>query len=265
MLTAEIVRPESGRYAATLVCVPGLWAGPPVWRGFTSYLAHRGWESHLLDVRPVSGGTAARGAAVAEYAASLTTPAVLVGHDAGGLVALAAGAVHRPVALVLLAPLAPGSTWTRALTVRRGALGALVLSRPVPPPTDDGAALACGELPDAARAALLAGFAAEPAAAVVDVARARTKPTPVPGVPTLVAVGDRDPLLPAVAALAFAGTIGGEHRALPGLGHWCLAGAGWEQAVGVVHRWLVERLGEGLLELYPEAMADRDADEDGGD
>src|SRR5439155_4565372 len=101
MLTAETLPAEGARYAAGLVCIPGLWAGSRVWRGFASYLGHRGWECHLLDVRGVAGGRAARAAAVCECAAALPAPAVLVGHDAGGPVALAAAA-RGPAAPVVL-------------------------------------------------------------------------------------------------------------------------------------------------------------------
>src|SRR5439155_2971703 len=64
MLSAETPPTEGARYAAGLVCIPGLWAGSGVWRGFASHLGHRGWECHLLDVRGVAGGLAARAAAV---------------------------------------------------------------------------------------------------------------------------------------------------------------------------------------------------------
>src|SRR5207247_106143 len=84
MLTAETLPAEGARYAAGLVCIPGLWAGSRVWRGFASYLGHRGWECHLLDVRGVVGGLTARAAAVREYAAALPAPAGFVGPDAGG-------------------------------------------------------------------------------------------------------------------------------------------------------------------------------------
>jgi pimeloyl-ACP methyl ester carboxylesterase len=66
MLSAEMPPAEGARYAAGLVCIPGLWAGSGVWRGFASHLGHRGWECHLLDVRGVAGGLAARAAAVRE-------------------------------------------------------------------------------------------------------------------------------------------------------------------------------------------------------
>src|SRR5256885_10368232 len=91
MLSAETPPAEGARYAAGLVCIPGLWAGSGVWRGFASHLGHRGWECHLLDVRRVAGGLAARAAGVREYAAALPAPAGLLRHDARGLLAPRAG------------------------------------------------------------------------------------------------------------------------------------------------------------------------------
>src|SRR5437879_3501040 len=114
MLSADIVRAESARYTTSLLCIPGLWSAPLVWRGFASYLAHRGWESHLLDVRAVDGGIATRAAAVAAHAAALSAPPVLIGHDVGGVVALAAAARAPAAAVVLLAPVVPGSAPARA-------------------------------------------------------------------------------------------------------------------------------------------------------
>src|SRR5439155_249080 len=114
MLSADIVRAESARYTTSLLCIPGLWSAPLVWRGFASYLAHRGWESQLLDVRAVDGGIATRAAAVAAHAAALSAPPVLIGHDVGGVVALAAAARAPAAAVVLLAPVVPGSAPARS-------------------------------------------------------------------------------------------------------------------------------------------------------
>jgi len=49
---------------------------------------------------------------------------------------------------------------------------------------------------------------------------------------------------------------------LEGAGHWLLGDAGWQPAVSLVHRWLVQRLGEPLLETYAEAQADREPSDD---
>src|SRR2546426_12788523 len=86
MLSAETPPAEGARYAAGLVCIPGLWAGSGVWRGFASHLGHRGWECHLLDVRGVAGGPGARAAGGRADAAALPAPALPPRRDAGGAV-----------------------------------------------------------------------------------------------------------------------------------------------------------------------------------
>ena len=263
MIPAEVQRAEGSRYAAALVIVPGLWAGPDVWRGFASFLGHRGWESHLLHTRALPGGLDARAASVAEYAAALPAPAVLLGHDAGALVAHAAARRTRAAAAVLVAPLLPGSRGARALTLEPRNLLRLLLGQPVAPPRGQALSLVWGVLGDAARDRVLAMLGPEDATTVWEVARGRIALAPAPGVPTLLVAGARDPLLPGADALALAGTLGAEPLTLPDVGHWPFAGPTWLKAVDVVHRWLVQRLGAELLELYPEAMAEREANEDG--
>jgi pimeloyl-ACP methyl ester carboxylesterase len=261
MLSAEMVHAEGDRYAAALVCIPGLWAGTQVWRGFASYLAHRGWDCHLLDVRAVGPGVAARARAVADHVAGLGMPAILVGHDAGALVALVAATRSPAAALVLLAPLDPGASSLRRLVRAPRSMFALVLGRPVPPPRSDGAA-AWADLPAPLHAAVLRDLAPEPAGAVRDVVWGRVPIVP-PGAPTLLVAGAHDALLPAARADALARGACAELRVLDGAGHWLLAGPAWQSAVAVVHRWLVKRLGEPLLELHAEAMAERDEDDEG--
>src|SRR5690242_4587310 len=109
MLTAEPVHAESARYSAAVLCLPGLWSTAAVWRPFAGYLGHRGWESQLLDVRDVAGGMPARVAAVVPHVAEVGGRAVLIGHDAGALLANAVAVRARPAALVLLSPLVPGT------------------------------------------------------------------------------------------------------------------------------------------------------------
>jgi len=258
MLSADIVRPESARYATSLLCVPGLWAGAGVWRGFAGYLAHRGWESHLLDVRAIDAGLAERAAAVAAYGTALSAPPVLLGHDVGSLVALAAAARAPTAAVVLLAPLVPGRAPARTLVLRPATFLPLLLARPVSPPSGAAAALLCGELAPPLRRTVAANFAPESARVLREVMRPRTSPRGAGGVPALVVAGDRDPLLPPPMAAAFADALGAEHQPLAGAGHWLLAGVAWQRTVGLVHRWIVQRLGEPLLERYAEAMAERE-------
>ena len=172
----------------------------------------------------------------------------------------AAAARAPAAAVVLLAPVVPGSAPARALAMRPATVVPLLLGRAVPPPTLAAAAPLCGELPPPLRSAVVSALAPDSARVVRDVVRPRLAPSPVAGVPTLVVAGDRDPFLPAPAAAALARTIGAQHEALDGAGHWLLAGPAWQRCVGLVHRWLVQRLGEPLLERYAEATAERDED-----
>jgi pimeloyl-ACP methyl ester carboxylesterase len=109
---------------------------------------------------------------------------------------------------------------------------------------------------------LRASTGAEDAAAVREVVWGRVRPAATGAVPILVVVGERDPLLPRPSADALARSLGAELRVLAGAGHWLLADAGWQPAVSLVHRWLVQRLGEPLLETYAEAQADREPSDD---
>jgi pimeloyl-ACP methyl ester carboxylesterase len=261
MLAAEIQRAEGGRYAASLVLLPGLWAGPAAWRPCAGFLAHRGWESHLLELRTVAEGHAGRAAAAAEYAATLGVPAVLIAHGAAAGTAIAAARRGGAQGLVLVCPLIPGSRGARELTLGLRTALPLLLGRPIPPPQGYQEDLLLGALPDPVRESVRNGLAPEPAAVVWEVARG-VDDQAVGGVPTLVVSGGRDPLLPVPQAEALAAALGAELSVLPDAGAWPINGPGWQAVVGTVHRWIVQRLGAPLLELYPEAMAAREEEEE---
>ncbi|HYV58086.1 MAG TPA: alpha/beta fold hydrolase [Candidatus Nitrosopolaris sp.] len=257
MQTPEPVHAEAARYTTSLLFLPGLWAGPELWRGVATYLAHRGWEGGLADLRTATGDIASRAQQVADYAAGLPAPPVLIGHDAGGLVALAAARRGPSAAVVLVAPFAPGRAVERAMTLGIAPLLALLRRRPVPAPEGWRAARLLGDLPGAARVQL----GADDPAAIWDLTSHRAL-VPAVKVPTLLVVGDRDPLLPLPAARALAATVSAEEGVVEGAGHWPHVGPTWSALVNLVHRWLIQRLGEPLLERYADAMAERDADDD---
>jgi len=253
MLDATPIRAESPRYGASLLLLPELWAPARLWHAAASFLGHRGWEGQMLELRG-AGDLGARVAAVVEHARALPARPVLIGHGAGAIVALEAARAGAGAAAVLLAPLLAGSAPLRTLTRRRDAIASVLLGRPMPPPP----AAHFGDPP----ATVASQLAPETTRAVLDVVRGRPPASGAIGVPVLVAGGDRDPLLSPEAAAALATRVGGEHLVLPGAAHWPLVESRWQQTVDLLHRWLVRQLGEALLELHAEAMAERDAEPD---
>src|SRR2546427_7516993 len=107
MQTPEPVHAEAARYATSLLFLPGLWAGPELWRDVAGYLAHRGWESGLVDLRTAAGGLEGRAQAVVDYAAGLPAPPVLVGHHPRGVAAVAAPRRGKSAAVLLVAHRGP--------------------------------------------------------------------------------------------------------------------------------------------------------------
>jgi pimeloyl-ACP methyl ester carboxylesterase len=254
MLTATPVHPEGPRYAAPLVYLSGLWVPPTVWRPAASYLAHRGWAGRLLDARAIPSGVAGRADAVAAELKKRATPPVLIGHDAGAIVALAVASIVPVRALVLVAPLVPGAPGTHAVAWRRSLPWALWRRRPIGPPPGPAGQVYLAGLPSDARSAV----ASEHPRLLADFARGPRLRTPDPVPPTLVLAGAADPVVSQADARRLADRLGADLVDVPTQGHWLIAAPGWQECVHRVHRWLVQRLGEDNLELYAEAMADRD-------
>ena len=256
MLEATPIRAESPRYGASLLFLPELWAPARIWLAVASFLGHRGWEGQLVELRQ-AGGLEERVAGVVDLARRLPSPPVLIGHGAGGVVALEAARAGPAAAAVLVAPLDPGSAPVRVMTRRWEAIAALLLGRRMSPP----GAAAFGSLP----ATVAAQLDVETTRAVLDVVRGRPLASVGQGLAVLVAGGASDPLLPVDAAAALAARLMAEHLVIPGAAHWLLVESGWQRTVDLLHRWLVRRLGEPLLELHAESMAEREGGQDDPD
>ena len=255
MVTSTPVHPEGPRYGASIAYLSGLWTGPQVWRAAAQDLAHRGWAGLLIDAGSVAGGIAARATAVTEFLRKLPAMPVLVGHDAGALVALAAASRTEVPAVVLVSPLRPGAPGTHALAWSRGLPWALVSRRPVAPPRGETGRAFLADRPSDV------GASPEDPRLLSELARRTPIARPASMPPALVLHGARDPFLSSDEARRLATDLGAELIDLDGVGHWLPAAAAWQRAGDRVHRWLVQRLGDTNLELYAEAMADRDDDE----
>lgn len=252
---------EAARYRPEILYVPSLWAAPGVWRGWAGFLGHRGWAGHLVSVREVEGGIDERARRVAALAREQETPPILVGHGAGALVAALAARDAAVTALVLVAPLVPGASRIGRLVLRWDAVLGLITGATLPPPPGEAMTDVLARIGTTLQREIVEGLAADTGAAVLDVVR----PRPWSGAcaqPTLVVHGANDAIAPVAAARRFAAELGAEILEVADGPHWLLAAPDWRVSASAVHRWLVSRLPEGMLDFYAEAMADR-GDDDG--
>lgn len=242
---AEAYSPENARYTSRVLLVHGLWTGAWCWQHFGSFLAHRGWEVIAPDLRGRLGSRQARLEDVTfeDYVTDLIelisfetdAPPVVIGHDLGGMIAVAASLRVPCRAVVALSPPFPSAHTPAYGKMLRHSVGWLRRAVGQPP-----ASLAEPELdssrlqPDSGRVirGLLRG---EPA-----IERC--------GAPILVVAGERDPYLDTARLEAQARTLGSAF-ATRDAGHWGLHGSGFERHVDLVHRWLVREIGSPLLKL----------------
>lgn len=228
---ADLYRAEAEKYAAPLLLLHGLWAEPRIWRGFGGYLAHRGWTSYALSWRGAAGNWREL-LTLAQRAADELGGAVAVGHDLGGLAAMALGQVRAAIAI---APLDVGShthpfarSWRARVARWRG--------RPIAPPRLE-----------AQRVLGAVDAVAEPSGWLDELARVELGPAA--NVPRLLIAGGIDPCLPRPRADDLARRQRAEIVVFEDAGRDLPYGPRWPQVATETHRWLVRRLGESLLLL----------------
>ena len=110
--STTVIEAENERYAAVLVFVHGLWARPEVWRSVAYGFAHRGWRCAVWESDrgdPSSAAFQGWCEALRREVDGLEMPAVVIGHDAGGLAALALADHPKVCASVAVAPLLEGA------------------------------------------------------------------------------------------------------------------------------------------------------------
>lgn len=241
-----IIEPESDRYRAELVFVHGLWVGAEVWRAVAAGFAHRGWRCLLLD-RVAAERDADPSRSWPEHLAAVLAerdaPPIVVGHDAGALLALDVAARGTVRAAVAVAPLLDG---TRAVlpTLARMALRVRSSTALVAPPTATDPYFA--RIPQPNLDAIAGGLAAE-RVGFVRALDALASPAQ-PRVPALVVAHDADPVSPRVLAEISARGIEADFLRLPG-GHWPMLEPRADDWITQVHRWIIKRVGHGLLML----------------
>lgn len=242
------IEPESPRYACDLLFLHGLWSGPALWTAVAAGLAHRGWRCLSLDLRAATGAApGARGLSVWLETAraavrSLDASPVVIGHDVGGLIALALAAQGVPRAAIAVAPLLDGAA-TLVSGPRR--LLARWLNVPVEPPPPDHAAFA--RLKPESRDRLRARLQAEEGSSVASLRDPALLPQE-PAVPTLLVAQRDDPVVSPFLVQLSARGIGAESLTLPG-GHWPMMEEPVDLWTTQIHRWIIRRAGGSVLLL----------------
>lgn len=235
---------SSGGTGTTLLFVHGGFHGAWCWQDYLAFFSARNISTAALDLRGHGGlplppdfiraGVAEMAEDIAEAAAALEPPIVIVGHSMGALAAMAACKTIKPSGLVLLAPAPPANVDVRTM----------------PPLPDDSPILP--PPPERTRRWLLQGggveidpylarLCPESPAFLNDCYRRAISvdPTWVKG-PTLCLSGvlDDSPLHPPGQDEAVAAFYGAETHTIPGAGHCLMLDAAWESGARMILDWL---------------------------
>jgi pimeloyl-ACP methyl ester carboxylesterase len=240
-----VIEPESERYRADLIFVHGLWVGSSVWRAAVAGFAHRGWRCLLLDLPPGHG--ADPGASwprfVADVVRERDVKPIVIGHDAGALLALDLAVRGSVRGVIAVAPLLEGlrpvlpATTRAALRLRRGAA-------PVAPPGWQQPYFE--RIPAEHAAVAQRALRPEPVAWLRAVERL-TEPA-APAVPALLVAQQADAVASQLLLEICARGIEADFLRCKG-GHWPMLEGAVDEWVTQLHRWIIKRIGHGLLIL----------------
>lgn len=240
-----VIEPESDRYRAELVLVRGLWVDASIWRAAAAGFAHRGWRCVVVergeDVAPAEAGAAWR-QGVEDAVRGRETKPIVIGHDAGALLALDLASRGLVRGAVAVAPLLDG------LRVVLPPLARLLLplrrKAAVNPPALGHAYFA--RIPLEQHATLCAGLRPEAASLLSELERLTAPAAPV--VPALLVAQQADEIASQLFVEICARGIEADFLRLQG-GHWPMLEPRVDDWITQIHRWIIKRVGHGLLVL----------------
>ncbi|HWP56399.1 MAG TPA: alpha/beta fold hydrolase [Candidatus Acidoferrales bacterium] len=254
-LRADFVPPESRKFKAPVVMVHELWSSSAQWSEWANHLANLGWECWAVNLPGRANDSRARArptfsACVDELGKALRNisfPPVLLAHGLGALVASKAAERAQVTALVFVSPhSAQAADALRLLRLKYFALR--WFRRPILLQEKDFRELFLASVRESRRAEILKRFVPESA----DLAREFLRPELAPGLarptcPALVIGGTEDKIAPVSVLRASAHAMGADFLVFENHGHWIMEEGDGERIVGDIHRWLVHKLGEGIL------------------
>src|ERR1700761_7236212 len=246
-----------------IVMVHGAFCGGWSFEHFRTPFEAAGFEVIAPDLRGHTASaphSAVIGVSVRDYVADIARicdaqaePPVLLGHSMGGLVAQLAARRAKIRALVLLAPSPPwgvvGSSLEEAATAFGVQIAGLFSTGALEPDRGLMRAYSLDRMPKAEREATVARLRPESAMAVRETLNWWLDPfmtTSVgPGAiaaPSLVIAGQDDVVHSSATGRAVAERIGATFKVMPGMSHWLVGEAGWEDVAETALRWLSDEL-----------------------
>ncbi len=239
----------------TVVMMHGAFCGGWAFEAFRAPFEAAGWSVLAPDLPGHAGGSVA-GLSMSDYAkalvrvcAELPERPVLLGHSMGGLVAQMAARAVQPRALVLLAPSAPwgvsGSSIEEAVTALGVSVADPFWTGAVQPDRSIMRMHSLDRVPRETSEAILARLVPESGRAIREVLNWWLDPFMTTSVgagtlscPCLAIAGERDVVHPVGTVRQTAERIGAAFRVMPGMSHWLIGEAGWEDVAEVALAWL---------------------------
>jgi pimeloyl-ACP methyl ester carboxylesterase len=258
-LAAELFPPETAKFKRPLLLVHGPWTGSWCWREWATHFANLGWECWAINWRGRQVSDSARELAaltldqcvedVRRAIRALSSPVVLA-HSFGGLIALRA-AYQEPVSALIFVsgPLTLKAADSKTLRSFRLKYSTLIFfRRPFLLQEKDLLSLWLSSVPQTRRRSILSTMVPESPVLIRDLLLGSPEPedSPLPS-PTLLVGGLEDALIPISALRQRAIELGAERLEYPDHGHWLIGEDHGEQIVRDIHRWVIRKLGQGIL------------------
>ena len=254
-------RPEPLKFAAPIILLPELFTTPHHLAIVLGYLASIGWEVFVPDLRAALGKNATPQLAklhftdlvtlATEAIDALGRDAIILGHGAGGLVAIKLSSHPRVKASVAYAPLIPG--------FRTPLIGgfanriAMIRGREINPPRGRILFELIADSDPFTRDGSIKSMRPESPGVAADIIDGAINFTDTEKTaPRLIVAGESDIFAPFDRTQKFANSIGAKLAKIPGRGHWLIGGRALERAINETQRFLVRAMGQDLLLLYPE-------------
>ncbi|MBI4526285.1 MAG: alpha/beta fold hydrolase [Deltaproteobacteria bacterium] len=262
-IVADVFSPEKSKFKSPLILLHGLWTGNWCWDLWGTHFSNLGWECWAMNLRGRFGERAREALKELSFDHCVEDlrriirvpeiPPVLLAHDIGGLIAQKAVEEEKVSALILLSPFVPRDIPVippRPLRLFRLKYWPLFFfRRPFRPEPRDFNQTWLASLPEVERPRIFQRVVPESSQLISELFQRRVGIDRA-GIlsPILIVAGTEDRVIPPGALRQLALRLGAEFKEFSNHGHWMMEEPDGEKIVAEVHRWVMQTLGEEILE-----------------